>query len=205
MRACGQAATSGRSPGHRARGATDRCRPKERTPAASSADGSASAVSEIRLEEWEREWAGHVGLKRHEANIRKRDARHYDPARMQDNLTASIASAVAELAVAKRLNRYWDGSFWKSEQHSQYSDRADVGDNTEVRRVRSRWNPLPVRARDVQRNRIMVLAFPLPDEFVQVEVIGWGWAVDLWPQGSPAPYDPDGNTRLVVQECLNPL
>ena len=50
-----------------------------------------------------------------------------------------------------------------------------------------------------------MLAFPLPDEFVQVEVIGWGWAVDLWPQGSPAPYDADGNTRLVVQECLNPL
>jgi hypothetical protein len=162
-------------------------------------------MSEVRLTPWEREWAGHVGLKRHEANLSKQDAAYYDPARMQDNLTASIASAVAELAVAKRLNKYWDGSFWTAEEHGQYSDRADVGENTEVRRVRRHGNPLPVRARDVERDRIMVLAYPVPDEFVTVDVIGWGYARDLWEQGRPADYDQAGTTRLVVQECLSPL
>lgn len=176
-----------------------------RTRSATTAGSSANAVSEIALEAWEREWADHVGTMRHTANLSKRDAAHYDPARMQDNLTASIASAVAELAVAKRLNRYWDGSFWKAQEHSAYADRPDVGANTEVRRVRSRWNPLPVRARDVDAARVMVLAFPHPPDFVRVEVIGWGYAVDLWPQGSPAAYDKAGRTRLVVQECLNPL
>jgi hypothetical protein len=162
-------------------------------------------MAEIQLTPWEREWAGYVGLKRHEANINKRDAEHYDPARMQDNLTANVASTVAELATAKCLNKYWDGSFWTAAEHGKYADRGDVGENTEVRRIRSRWNPLPVRARDVERNRIMVLAYPHPDEFVLVEVIGWGWAADLWEQGKPADYDKAGNTRLVVQECLNPL
>jgi hypothetical protein len=51
----------------------------------------------------------------------------------------------------------------------------------------------------------MVLAYPVPDEFVTVDVIGWGYARDLWEQGRPADYDQAGTTRLVVQECLSPL
>lgn len=162
-------------------------------------------MSSVELRPWEREWAGHVGLKRHEANLSKRDAAYYDPARMQDNLTASVASACAEIAVAKRLNKYWDGSFWTAAEHDLYREGPDLGENTEVRRVRARGNPLPVRARDVERERIMVLAFPVPDEFVVVEVIGWGFAVDLWDQGRPADYDREGTTRLVPQKVLFPL
>lgn len=162
-------------------------------------------MTTMTLTPWEREWADYVGTKRHEANLWKRDAKHYDPARMQDNLTASIASACAELAAAKRLNKYWDGSFWTAEQHDQYRNRADVGDNTEVRRIRQPQNPLAVRARDVERGRVMVLAFPVPDQFVQVEVIGYGLAAELWESGVPADYDPDGTTRLVPQGMLNPL
>ena len=162
-------------------------------------------MTTIRLEAWEREWAGHVGGKRHEANLWKRDAKHYDPARMQDNLTASVASACAELAVAKRLNKYWDGSYWTAQEHDRYRDRPDVSENTEVRRIREAGNPLAVRARDVERGRVMVLAYPVPDEFVTVEVIGYGMAAELWELGVPAAYDPDGTTRLVPQAMLNPL
>ena len=162
-------------------------------------------MTDIHLTAWEREWAGHVGAKRHEANLWKRDAKHYDPARMQDNLTASVASACAELAVAKLLNKYWDGSYWTAEQHDLYREAPDVGRNTEVRRIREPGNPLAVRARDVERERIMVLAYPVPDAFTTVTVIGWGYAASLWECGVPAAYDPDGTTRLVPQGMLDPL
>ena len=162
-------------------------------------------MSEVRLEPWEREWAGHVGTKRHEANEGKRDAAYYRPERMEDNLRASIASACAEMAVAKLLNKYWDGSFWTAAQHSRYSDRPDVGTNTEVRRTRRPNGPLVVRRRDVERERVMVLAYPIPDDFAVVEVVGWAYAVEVWDKGEPADYDPSGSTRLVSQQCLTAL
>ncbi len=161
-------------------------------------------MSRVELTPWEREWAEYVGRKRTEANEGKGNAAHYDPSRMQDNLTANIASCVAELAVAKRLNRYWDGSFWTAETHDAFADRADVGENIEVRRIRSAGNPLAVRRRDMERGRHMVLAFPHPDEFVVVDVVGWGTAAELFPIGRPADYDTE-NTRLVEQVLLNPL
>ena len=162
-------------------------------------------MSEVRLSDWEREWAGYVAAKRYEANIGKPDAHYYRRELMQDDLIADTAAIVCELAVAKRLNRYWDGSFWKAREHNGYSDRADVGQNTEVRRIRERSNRVTVRAKDVSNNRIIVCAYPYPDEFVLVDVIGWGWAADLWEQGQPAHFDDSGTTMLVVQECLNPL
>ena len=161
-------------------------------------------MATIHLSPWEREWAEYVGRKRTEANRGKGDARHYDPVRMQDNLTANIASCVAELAAAKRVNQYWDGSFWSADTHDNFSDRADVGGNIEVRRIRARQNPLAVRRRDVERERQMVLVFPYPDDFVVAEVIGWGFAQQLWEVGRPSDYDPN-NTRVVDQTFLKAL
>ena len=100
----------------------------------------------VRLDDWELEWATHVAVKRNEANEGRQDAAHYDPARMQDNLTASVAACVAELAVAKACNLYWDGSYWKAGEHRRFADRADVGKNVEVRRTRSAGGRLPVRS-----------------------------------------------------------
>ena len=163
------------------------------------------AVSEVYLQPWERAWAQHVGEQRDLANANKGDAPYYDPARMEDNVTASVAAACAELAVAKLLNKYWDGSYWAADEHRRFRDAPDVGRNTEVRRVRKPSSPLPVRARDVERERIMVLAYPVPDEFVVVKVIGYGFARDLWEVGAPADYDREGTTRLVPQGSLKLL
>jgi hypothetical protein len=161
-------------------------------------------VTTLTLTPWEREWAEYVAVKRHEANLRRGDAAHYDPQRMQDNLTASIASCVGELAAAKHLNKYWSGSFWPVKEHEDWKHLADVGENTEVKRIRSRGNPLPVRMRDVIAGRVNVLVYPHPPAFVVVDVIGYGLARDLWEKGDPAMYDEDG-TRLVQQRFLTPL
>ena len=155
----------------------------------------------VRLDPWEREWAEHVGRKRDEANEGKRDAAHYDPARMQDNLTASIAACVAELAVAKACNLYWDGSYWPAHRHPEFADRPDVGANVEVRRTRKAWGPLVIRKRDVERNRVMALAFPVPPSFVDVRVVGTIGAARGWELGVPADYSPS-DTRLVAQSHL---
>ena len=196
---------SGRWRVSRARGATRLCSRRALTSAASTAAGLGSAVSRVVLKPWEREWAQHVGEMRDKANEKKRDAPYYDPKRMEPNLTASVASACAEMAVAKLLNKYWDGSFWTAEEHKQYRDAADVGTNTEVRRIRKRRSPLVVRARDVEHGRIMVQAYPVPEDFVVVEVIGYGFAAELWEHGRPADYDRKGTTRLVPQDRLYAL
>jgi hypothetical protein len=158
----------------------------------------------VRLDPWEREWAEHVGRKRDEANEGKRDAAHYDPARMEPNLTASIAACVAELAVAKACNLYWDGSYWTAEQHRQFAGRADVGANVEVRRTRKANGPLVIRRRDVERNRVMALAYPVPPEFVEVNVVGTIRAGRGWELGVPADYSPS-DTRLVAQSHLTKM
>jgi hypothetical protein len=155
----------------------------------------------VRLETWEREWAEHVARKRNEANVGKADAAHYDPARMEDNLVASIAACVSELAVAKACNLYWDGSYWPSARHREFAGRADVGANVEVRRTRKASGPLVIRRRDVERGRVMALAFPFPPEFVEVRVVGTIGAARGWELGSPADYSP-ADTRLVKQSLL---
>lgn len=156
----------------------------------------------VMLDPWELDWVRHVAEQRNVANEGKRDAAHYDPARMQDNLVASVAACASELAVAKAVNRYWDGSYWSAGEHSRYADRPDVGTNIEVRRVRKRGNPLPVRKRDVDRGRVMFLAYPVPDDFREVHVLGYVKAADGWAVGRPADYDAAGNTRLVEQRHL---
>jgi hypothetical protein len=162
-------------------------------------------MSEVRLEPWEREWSEHVGTRRHQARLTTRNAEHYDDSRMEDDLRADIAGACAELAVAKRLNRYWNGSYWTAQQHSKYLNGADVGANTEVRRIRERHHKLQVRTTDVERNRIMVLAYPVPNDFTVVEVVGYGWANQLWEVGDIASFDKTGTVRLVRQDSLYPL
>lgn len=159
----------------------------------------------VQLEPYEYELVNVVGLRRHAANLAKRDAAHYDPARMEDNLTASVAAAAAELAVAKVTMRYWPAAAWDSSQHHQYAEEPDVYPNLEVRRIRKPGNPLAVRARDVDRRRVMVSAWPDPEQrFQSVTMVGWLPADKAWALGRPSPYDPSG-TRLVEQEYLYPV
>lgn len=154
----------------------------------------------VTLTPWETEWVTTVGMRRHHNNLHKQDAAHYDPRLMQDNLTASIASAKCELAVAKALGRYWSGSVWDSGQHEQYKHEPDVAPNIEVRRTRREKGSLPVRQRDVADGRVLVLTYN--DEYLKcVQVLGWIDADTGWSIGEPAHYSPD-TTRLVSPYSL---
>lgn len=155
----------------------------------------------IGLEPWELEVAYTVGMRRDHANTTKRDARHYDPSRMEDNLRASVASAACELAVAKATCCYWTMSVWDSSQHLLYRNLPDVLPNIEVRRVRERNNPLVVRKREVIRDRVIVSAYAEAPWFRVVEVLGWARASYAWEKGTPAAYDLKA-TRLLDQDLL---
>lgn len=162
-------------------------------------------MSVVQLERWEFEWAKHVAMHRTGANLRKRDATHYDQSKLEDDWTADLAGAACELATAKLLNRYWSGSYWSADEHDRYKEQPDVGRNIEVRRIRNPNYRLQIDKRDADRDRSMVLAYAVPPDYTTVNVIGWGLAKDLYPLGTPLEWDRDGTRRLVDQTHLRKL
>jgi hypothetical protein len=100
---------------------------------------------------------------------------------------------------------YWSGSAWDSAMHDLYRHEPDVGGNIEVKRVRSRENPLVVRKREVAADWLIVSVYSVPPAFEEVEILGWLPAREAWELGSPADYDARGTTRLVGQESLRSI
>lgn len=158
-------------------------------------------VPTVQLEPWEFEWAKTIGTQRHEVNLGRGDAAHYDTKRMEDNLTASIVACVAELAVAKHCNRYWSGSIWPVADHHKYKDLPDVGRNIEVRTVRTS-DAAAVRRRELGKGRVLWVAKPVRPELTTVEMWGWLPVDEAWEKGQPARYDKTGNTRVIHRSLL---
>lgn len=154
----------------------------------------------ITLEPWEYEYAAHIGIRRFTQNWQKPNAPWYDGKRMEDDRTAQIAAAITELAVAKATNRYWPATIWNAQDHHNNKWRPDVGRNIEVKRVRTR-DPA-VRKHQTGQNIILWAARPIPPEFREVEMLGWISMDDAWQLGTPADYDPHGNTRTISVEHL---
>lgn len=160
----------------------------------------------IELKHWEYAHAADVGIRRFTANWNRKDAAHYsDPERKEDDRTATVASAIAELAVAKYLNRYWHGHVWHASEHDLYELCPDVGVVTEVRRIRVSQG-LPIRQKQNQIQGLVVWgAFPTPPEFKQVEILGWipqtvGWRDGVW--ANYADEDPTNRTKLFPLDRL---
>jgi len=159
----------------------------------------------IDLETWEYERASDVGIRRYTANWGREDAPWYqDPTRLEDDRTASVAAAISELAVAKYLNRYWHGHVWHASEHYKYDMYPDVGNNTEVRRIRVSEG-VPIRYHQNSISDLIVwAAFPRPREFRQVEILGWVHQEIGWRDGVYADYDKKRLTRLFSIDKLNP-
>lgn len=156
----------------------------------------------VELTSWEFTWAEHVGIARHEVNLTRRDAGWYDSRRMEDNRTASISAAVAELAVAKHVNQYWSGSVWPVADHARYKDLPDVGRDIEVRTVRTS-TAAAVRKHQVGKGLILWVAKPVRPKFHEVELWGWLPVDTAWELGTQARYDASGRTRVVERKHLN--
>ena len=157
----------------------------------------------VSLEAWEYEWASHVGARRYTANWGKADAPWYDAERMEDDRTAQVAACVCELAVAKATNRYWSGHVWPANEHRARRDTPDVGHNIEVRRVRTSKSAA-VRKHQVGKGLVLVVAYAIPPEMREVDVMGWIHMDEAWEKGVPSSYDSEG-TRLVSPQHLTSI
>lgn len=156
----------------------------------------------VDLDPWEYDHACHVGIRRSTANWTTQDAPSYRNDRKQDERTASVAAAVCELAVAKLLGLYWPGTVWLAPQHRSFRHLPDVAPNIEVRRLRRLTNRAAVRRKDLGRGLNLVVAYAIPDEFRQVQVLGWLPVEEAWGIGVESTYDPTGATRGVTVEQL---
>lgn len=155
----------------------------------------------IELEKWEYEWASHVGIRRFTENWEKQDATHYKREYMEDDRTAQVAAAIGELAVARVTNQYWGGHVWAGNRHQENRNRADVGNNIEVRRVRTS-NNAAVRRRQLGKGLVLFVVRPVSDEFRTVEMLGWLDHDEAWELGEPSGYDEE-NTRVIAANRLH--
>lgn len=154
----------------------------------------------VDLEPWEYEWASHVGARRFIENWGTADAAHYDRNRMEDDRTAQVAACVGELAVAKATNQYWSGHVWARSRHDTHKHLPDVGNNIEVRRVRTSTNAA-VRRRQLGHGLTLFVVRPIGPEFRTCEILGWIDHDEAWDSGQPSGYDPEG-TRTISVEYL---
>ena len=159
------------------------------------------SVAIVALNSWERDHAVDVGRRRHEANLARGDAPWYDPARMEDNLTANIVAAVAEQAVAKYTNSFWSGHVWPVEQHDHHKDLPDVGRNIEVRTVRTSQKAA-VRRHQLGKGLALWVAKPIRPELSVVEVWGSLPMEEAWTLGEVPHWDVDGTSRVVHRRHL---
>ena len=154
----------------------------------------------VHLEPWEYVHASTVGIGRFAANWGKQNAPHYKKELMEDDRTASVASAICELAVAKATNRYWSGHVWPKGDHNKYKDVADVGKNIEVRRIR-KGNTVAVRKHQLGKGLVLFAAQPEPPEMMSVDIWGWIDYDKAWDLAEPAHYAPE-TTRLLHRSHL---
>ena len=124
----------------------------------------------VELLPWEYDRAFAVGIGRFTANWGTEDAKYYDRSKMQEDRLAQPAAAICELAVAKYTGQYWHGGVWPRSDHGKYKHLADVGDDIEVRRVRTA-NAVKVRTKDA--GKIVWGARIVDDEYRKVEILGF--------------------------------
>lgn len=152
---------------------------------ATAADAPAVEVS-LTAPEWEQ--AAFVALARIRENWNRPNAAHYDAERMEPDLIADTAAAVAEYAVARHLNLHWTGGLaWTAEDHHYKSKLADVGENTEVRRVRdAETTTFAVAKKDA--DRIIAVCYVEPPHYRHVRILGYISGKRALSIGRPAGY-----------------
>jgi hypothetical protein len=159
----------------------------------------------VFLETYEIENAIRVGAGRYNMRKDSQDKSYYNNDRKQNDLLASINSAVAECAVAKHTNQYWHAGVWTNDKHLLFKDQADVGKNIEVRRTREPYNPIPVRKSDVTRGRVVFGVYVKDFEYEEVDIVGYIKSEDGWAIGKRPDWDRYDDNRVVDIDQLQKL
>jgi hypothetical protein len=159
----------------------------------------------VTLERWELSIAILVGTQRTAAMAHVPDAPHYQnyskPTVSQ--YTLDQLGAIAEMATAKYVGRYWSPAAWQAEEHNTMKHAyPDVMPDIEVRSVRQPHYRLVVRQTDVNNGRRIVKA-QVHDTKVEpvVTLYGWAQAQYAWDNGVTSPWG-DENVRLLDDTYL---
>ena len=132
----------------------------------------------IELRPWEYERGFQIGIARFTANWGRPDAPHYDRSRMEEDRKAQAAAALCEIAVARHTNQYCHGHVWHWSERNKYKHLADVGDNVEVRRIRTA-SGVPIRKTDA--GKVVWAARPADAEYRTIELLGYISADEVIP------------------------
>ena len=115
-------------------------------------------------------------------------------AKLEPEISANVRTIVAEYAVAKLYKKPLTFPFYTNEEHYFRKDIADVGQNIEVKTVRTR-DEIPVFPKDIRDDWVLVGARVLDrDYYSEVEVYGWMSMADV--QRDEWRYAPEGSWRV---------
>jgi hypothetical protein len=121
------------------------------------------ACADVALNRWMMKW-GSIDRPNY-AGDNKRN--------LEPEIAANVRSIVAEYAVAKFYKKSFNFPFYPNEEHFFRKDIADVGNNVEVKSIRTR-DSIPVFPKDIRPDWILVGARVLDsDYYSEVEIYGW--------------------------------
>ena len=127
--------------------------------------------NDVHLELYEEIMAALVGCRRH-ISFKAKGMKHRNGMNEEDGWRANIEGACGELAVAKFLNVYWDGSV------DTFQSKADLMGNVEVK-TRSKHNrDLLIRKNEMEDkpNEVYILVTGVSPDF---KVRGWIRSEDI--------------------------
>lgn len=125
------------------------------------------------------------GRGRWEANAGVPNAAWYDEERMEPEPAGNIKGALCEAAVGQYLGLTAHLAVWPHSQHVQHQHEPDVGDNIEVRRVRTQPGPT---LREHQVGHGLILWAAVVEEYLDtachvIRLLGWRDYDEAWTLG----------------------
>ena len=117
---------------------------------------------------------------------------------LEPEIAANVRTIVAEYAVAKLYKKSFTFPFYPNEEHGFRKDIAEVGNNIEVKSIRTK-DEIPVFPKDIRDGWLLVGARVLDrDYYSQVEVFGWLPMEDC--QRDEWKYAPEGSWRIPLDQ-----
>ena len=118
---------------------------------------------------------------------------------LEPEIAANVRTIVAEYAVAKLYKKAFTFPFYPNEEHPFRKDIAEVGNNIEVKSIRTK-DEIPVFPKDIRPGWLLVGARVLDrDYYSQVEVFGWLKMEDIPPHDEWL-YVPEGSWRIPLDQ-----
>jgi len=146
----------------------------------------------IKLTRYDTFCAATVGAKRQAESLYKKlpDKHGFDGA---DGWTIHIEGAAGELAVAKALNLFWDGTV------NTFKRGGDIGDKLQVRTRSKDYYDLLIRQNDKDEDIFVLVVGQIPN----FKVVGWMRGVDAKQEKYSQTYGNRPSAYFVPQKDLN--